>query len=106
MPRKRHFRAVKERAVRFKAFVAQDTPTARKIEVIRTGVGARVVDDMAAYLAVPKSVLFGILHTPDSTAHRLIKDAGTLDRAASEGVLRVAEVTRMAEETFGGREAA
>jgi putative toxin-antitoxin system antitoxin component (TIGR02293 family) len=59
-----------------------------------------------AYLDVPKSVIFGVLHTPESSAHRLIKENRTLDAAASERVMRVADVARMAEETFGGRDAA
>jgi putative toxin-antitoxin system antitoxin component (TIGR02293 family) len=65
-----------------------------------------VVDDMVAYLQVPKAVIFALLHTPESTAHRLIKDNRTLDAAASERVVRVADITRMAEATFGGREPA
>jgi putative toxin-antitoxin system antitoxin component (TIGR02293 family) len=69
-------------------------------------VRARVVDDMVEYLGVPKNVIFGLLRTPESTAHRLIKDDRRLDPAASERVVRVADITRMAEETFGGREAA
>lgn len=96
----------KKRAVGFRAFVSKETPTAKKIDVIRRGVGARVVDDMVEYLDVPKSVIFGLLHTPESTAHKLIKDNRNLDSAASERVVRVADITRMAEETFGGREAA
>jgi putative toxin-antitoxin system antitoxin component (TIGR02293 family) len=90
----------------FRTFVAEPTPTARKIGVIRRGVAARVVDDMVEYLEVPKNVIFGVLRTPESTAHKLIKDNRNLDSAASERVVRVADVTRMAEETFGGREAA
>src|SRR5712692_8423967 len=90
----------------FKSFVAMETPAARKIDLIRAGVGARVVDDMVAYLEVPKAVIFALLHTPESTAHKLIKDNRTLDAAASERVVRVADITRMAEATFGGREAA
>jgi len=83
-----------------------ETPAAEKIDLIRAGVGARVVDDMVAYLEVPKAVIFALLHTPESTAHKLIKDNRTLDAAASERVVRVADITRMAEGTFGGREAA
>ena len=96
----------KKGAMVFKAFVSKETPTAKKIDLIRRGVAARVVDDMVEYLDVPKNVIFGVLHTPESTAHKLIKDNRTLDSAASERVVRVADVTRMAEETFGGREAA
>jgi putative toxin-antitoxin system antitoxin component (TIGR02293 family) len=90
----------------FGAFVLKLMPTTEKIALIRGGVVARVVDDMVEYLDVPKNVIFGLLHTPESTAHRLIKDNRTLDSAASERVVRVADITRMAEETFGGREPA
>jgi len=87
----------------FRAFVVRDIPTAKKIDVIRGGVVAAVVDDMVEYLGVPKTVVFAILHTPESTAHKLIKDNRPLDSAASERVMRVADITRMAEQTFGGR---
>ena len=90
----------------FTGFVAKETPAAQKIDIIRAGVGARVVDDMVAYLAVPKAVIFALLHTPESTAHKLIKDNRNLDAAASERVVRVADITRLAEATFGAREAA
>src|SRR6266478_6617055 len=115
MPVKRSLKTVKnsrrlaarpKRAVIFKLFVSRDTSSAKKIDVIRTGVGARVVDDMVEYLDVPKNVIFGILHTPESTAHKLIKDNRNLGAAASERVVRVADITRLAEATFGAREAA
>lgn len=90
----------------FRRLVSRETPTAQKIDVIRHGVGARVVDDMVRYLEVPKNVVFGVLHMPESTAHRLIRDNRPLDSAASERVVRVADVIRVAEEVFGGRPAA
>ena len=106
-PTRRALRVVTNKdAPAFKAFVSREPPTAKKVELIRRGVAARIVDEMARYLSVPKGFIFGILHAPESTAHRLIKDNRMLDSAASERVLRVADVTRMAEETFGGREAA
>ncbi|HEV8533401.1 MAG TPA: antitoxin Xre/MbcA/ParS toxin-binding domain-containing protein [Methylomirabilota bacterium] len=90
----------------FQGFVSTETAAAQKIDLIRAGVGARMVDDMVAYLEVPKAVIFALLHTPESTAHKLIKDNRTLDAAASAGVVRVADIARMAETTFGGREPA
>jgi putative toxin-antitoxin system antitoxin component (TIGR02293 family) len=96
----------KKSAAVFKAFVARETPRAKKIDVIRGGVAARVVDDMVEYLDVPKNVIFGVLHIPESTAHKLIKDDRNLDAGASERVVRVADIMRLAEETLGGREAA
>ena len=99
-------RTAKNRSAVFQTFLTTVTPTAAKIDVIRSGLPARVVDDMAEYLDVPKHVIFGVLHTPESTAHKLIKDNRPLDSAASERVVRVADIIRMAEESFGGREAA
>ena len=104
---KRHGRrTAKRRPAVFQTYLTTGTPTAAKIDVIRSGVPARVVDDMAEYLDVPKHVIFGVLHTPESTAHKLIKDNRPLDSAASERVVRVADIIRMAEESFGGRDAA
>jgi putative toxin-antitoxin system antitoxin component (TIGR02293 family) len=90
----------------FAAFVTETASVAKKIGIIRRGVRARVVDDMVDYLDVPKSVVFGVLQTPESTAHKLIRDNRTLDPAASERVVRVADITRMTERAFGGRSAA
>ena len=107
MKTKRHGpRAAKKRPAVFQTFLTTVTPAAAKIDVIRSGLPARVVDDMAEYLDVPKHVIFGVLHTPESTAHKLIKDNRPLDSAASERVVRVADIIRMAEGSFGGREAA
>ncbi len=98
--------AAKKSAAVFKTFVAKETSTATKVEAIRRGVTARVVDDMVEYFDVSKNDIFKVLRTPESTAHKLIKDNRPLDAGASERVVRVADITRMAEETFGGREAA
>ena len=99
-------RTAKKRVTVFQTFLTTVIPTAAKIDVIRSGVPARVVDDMAEYLDVPKHVIFGVLHTTESTAHKLIKDNRLLDSAASERVVRVADIIRMAEGSFGGRQAA
>ena len=90
------------RSVVFKTFVARDAPTAAKIAAIRTGIDAGIVDDMVQYFHVSKNEIFDVLLTPASTAHRLIKEKRPLDAAASERVVRVADITRIAEETFGG----
>ena len=104
---KRHGpRTAKKRPAVFQTFLTRVTPTAAKIDAIRNGLPARFVDDMAEYLDVPKHVIFGVLHTPESTAHKLIKDNRPLDSAASERVVRVADIIRMAEGSFGGRQAA
>jgi|SRR5215475_13432826 len=110
--RRLHARSVTNRAVAptgaigFETLVARPTPAATKIALIRRGVTARVVNDMVRFFEVPKQVIFGILHMPESTTHRLIKDDRALDSAASERVVRVADIAHAAEETFGSRAAA
>jgi putative toxin-antitoxin system antitoxin component (TIGR02293 family) len=99
--------AAREREARgFDALLSRESSPATKINLIRSGVVARVVNDMVEYLDVPKAVVFKVLHTPESTAHKLIRDNRTLDAATTERVVRVAEVARLAEATLGGRHAA
>ena len=105
MPLKRAVRP-SPRNKAFSSLVAKAPPWARAVDTIRAGVTARVVDEMVEYLEAPKRVVFSMLHTPESTAHRLIKHDLRLDAAASERVLRVAEILREAQEAFGGRLAA
>jgi putative toxin-antitoxin system antitoxin component (TIGR02293 family) len=90
----------------FKTFVTKDSPTATKIAMIRSGIRAGVVNDMVQYFHVSKSDIFEVLRTPESSAHKLIKGNRPLDAAASERVVRIADITRTAEETFGERDAA
>jgi putative toxin-antitoxin system antitoxin component (TIGR02293 family) len=89
-----------------KQWVAEAVPPAEKIRVIREGVPASVLNDMAIYLQVSKGELFTIVRTPESTAHKLIKEDRVLDAGASERVVRVADIVRMANEALGGRELA
>src|SRR5947207_12742616 len=100
---KRFRRAPGRSPTGFTAFVVRETPAAAKIAIIRSGVTARVVDEMVRYLDVSTNDIFRVLRTPESTAHKLIKDNRPLDTAASERVVRVADITRLAVERFGGR---
>ena len=97
---------VAKRPARFAGFITGRAPAATKIEAIRGGVSARMIDDMAAYLDVGKTELFKLLRTPESTAHKLIRDNRPLGPGPSERVVRVADIARLAEETFGGRDGA
>ena len=56
-------------------------------------------DEMVEYFDVSKSDIFKVLRTAESTAHKLIKDNRPLDAGASERVVRVADITRLAEAT-------
>src|SRR5438034_3072033 len=88
----------------FSKMVANEPAPAAKIGVIRSGVSAAVVEDMVKYLDAPKTVIFAVLKTPESTAHKAIKEDKALDAATSERVVRIADITRLAQETFGMQE--
>ncbi len=103
---RRRARGVTATSPSFQAFVSSEAADTEKINVIRNGIAAGVVDGMVDYLDVPKRTIFNLLHAAESTTHRLIKEKGTLDSAATERVLRVADITRLAIATFGNREAA
>jgi putative toxin-antitoxin system antitoxin component (TIGR02293 family) len=87
----------------FSRMVAREPGPAVKIGVIRSGLSAGVVEDMVTYLSAPKTVIFSVLKTPESTAHKAIKEDRALDAATSERVVRIADITRLAQETFGGQ---
>jgi putative toxin-antitoxin system antitoxin component (TIGR02293 family) len=90
--------------LRFSGIVAAEPEAAAKIGAIRSGVSASVMDEMVQYLDAPKAVIFAVLRAPESTAHKAIKEDKALDSATTERVLRIADIARLAEETFGGRE--
>jgi putative toxin-antitoxin system antitoxin component (TIGR02293 family) len=90
----------------FVDLVRMEVPLREKIDAIRRGVPAGQIDSMVEYLDVPKNDLFQVLAVPGSTGHALIKNKRRLDRGSSEGVVRVAEIVRAAEQTFGSHEAA
>ncbi len=87
-------------------FVRMEAPLQQKIETIRRGVPAADIESMVEYLDVSKNDVFQVLAMPGSTGHALIKNKRRLDRGSSERVVRVAEIARAAEQTFGSREAA
>jgi putative toxin-antitoxin system antitoxin component (TIGR02293 family) len=84
--------------------IASEPGPVSKIGVIRNGIAAGVVEDMVRYLDVAKTVIFSVLKTPESTAHKAIKEGKTLDAATSERVVRIADITRLAQATFGGQQ--
>jgi putative toxin-antitoxin system antitoxin component (TIGR02293 family) len=91
---------------RFASLVEGRMNPADKVSFIRSGAAAGIVNDMVEYLEVSKSAVFDLLKTPESTAHKLIRDERPLDPGATERLMRVADTVRLAEKTFGGRDAA
>ena len=97
---------VKRSSGPFMDLVRADVPLREKIDTIRRGVPAGQIDSMVEYLDVSKNDVFQVLAMPGSTGHALIKNKRRLDRGSSERVVRVAEIARAAERTFGNHEAA
>jgi putative toxin-antitoxin system antitoxin component (TIGR02293 family) len=93
-------------AMRFALLVERRMNPTDKVSFIRSGAAAGIVNDMVEYLEVSKSAVFDLLKTPESTAHKLIRDERTLDSGATERLMRVADTVRLAQETFGGRDPA
>jgi putative toxin-antitoxin system antitoxin component (TIGR02293 family) len=105
-PSKKRLQHAKKISGRFMDFVRMEAPLQEKIETIRRGVPAGEIENMVEYLDVSKSDVFKVLAMPGSTGHALIRNKRRLDRGSSERVVRVAEIARAAERTFGDHEAA
>lgn len=96
------------RLVSFRRLVQAEAPVAGSdaVRAIREGYPATILKDVSAFFDVPESRIQKIAHVPATTAHRLQQRQGNVDAGASERVLRISEVTRMAIEVFGDEEAA
>lgn len=88
----------------FAKMVARDPGVAAKLRLARSGFSASVLPGMVNYLDVSKKTVFTVLKTPESTAHKAILEDKTLKPETSERIIRIADITRLAEETFSGRE--
>ena len=107
--RKPALRVVQRRAPRlagFPALVAMPVDPAAAIEMVRKGLPASAVDQAVEYFDIGQKTLLDALRIPVSSFHRKLARHENLSPADSEKVMRLAEVTRHAEETFGTPEAA
>jgi len=73
------------------------------IALIREGLGAGVIGELAIHLDEPKQAVMRVLGIPSTTAARLAKTGRRLDQAASERVARIAEIELQARRVFGER---
>ncbi|HEY8156692.1 MAG TPA: antitoxin Xre-like helix-turn-helix domain-containing protein, partial [Myxococcota bacterium] len=90
----------------FRKLVARAPDPAQAIETVRSGLPASAIDEAVDYMEVPRKDLLAALRIPVSTFHRRLAANEPLSPAESEKVLRLGEITRRAESTFGGAKAA
>jgi len=90
----------------FRRIVARAPDPAEAIETVRAGLAPGAIDEAVRYIDVPRKDLLLALRIPSSTFHRRLAANEPLSPAESEKVLRLGEITRRAEATFGGAKAA
>ena len=90
----------------FRKIVATPLDPANTIDFVRKGVSASAVEQAVAYFDVGQKLILDALRIPVSSFHRKLARNETLSPADSEKVVRLGEITRRAEETFGSPQAA
>ena len=90
----------------FRKLVANAPDPDQAIASVRSGLHASSLDEAVDYLDVPRRDLLAALRIPASTFHRRLAANEPLSPAESEKVLRLGELMRRAEATFGGARAA
>lgn len=76
------------------------------VEIIRHGYPAAIMKSASSFLGVPEARIHRIMHVSSTTANRLLKQNSPVDAAATERVLRISDVTRMAIDVFEDEDAA
>ena len=90
----------------FRKIVARAPDPAQAIASVRQGLPASAIDEAVAYIDVAQKDLLAALRIPASTFHRRLAANESLSPAESEKVMRLGEITRRAEETFGNAKGA
>jgi putative toxin-antitoxin system antitoxin component (TIGR02293 family) len=90
----------------FKNIVSRPLNPATQIETIRIGIPASSIDEAVSYIDISQKDLLAALRIPMSTFHRRLAANETLSPSESEKVVRLGEIARRAEETFGNARAA
>jgi putative toxin-antitoxin system antitoxin component (TIGR02293 family) len=83
--------------------LATESPL-KRIDLVRAGLPALVLDETAAVLGIAKSALIKAAGIPVSTAGAQQRSGKPLSAEHSEKILRVLRAMRRAEEVFGGQE--
>jgi putative toxin-antitoxin system antitoxin component (TIGR02293 family) len=90
----------------FRKLVAHAPDPTQAIETVRSGLPASAIDEAVAYMDVARKDLLAALRIPVSTFHRRLAANEPLSPAESEKVLRLGDIARRAEATFGSPRAA
>ena len=90
----------------FRKLVARTPDPAQAIATIRQGLPASAIDEAVSSMDVAQKDLLAALRISVSTFHRRLAANELLSPSESEKVMRLGEITRRAEETFGNAKAA
>jgi putative toxin-antitoxin system antitoxin component (TIGR02293 family) len=74
----------------------------RAVGAIRTGFPVTVLQDAGKYFDVPVAQIRKIVGVANTTAHTWARQKTNMDSAASERIWRMADISTMAIEIFGG----
>jgi putative toxin-antitoxin system antitoxin component (TIGR02293 family) len=83
--------------------LASESPL-KRIEMVRTGLPALVLEETAAALSISKSALMKAAGIPVSTAGAQQRSGKPLSPEDSEKILRILRAARRAEEVFGDQD--
>jgi len=97
MSRRDIMKRIRERGV---VALAAEPPT-RRIDLVRAGLPALVLDEAASVLGIAKSALTKAAGIPVSTAGAQQRSGKPLSPEDSEKIMRVLRATRRADEVFG-----
>lgn len=79
-------------------------PPLKRIDAVRAGLPAAVLDETAAVLGIPKSALTKAAGIPVSTAGAQQRSGRPLSVDDSERILRILRAVKRAEEVFGNKQ--
>ena len=83
--------------------LAAESPL-KRIDLVRAGLPAIVLDETAAALGIPKSALIKAAGIPVSTAGAQLRSGKPLSSEHSEKILRVLRTMKRSEEVFGDKQ--
>ena len=90
----------------FRRLVTHAPDPDQAIASVRSGLHANAIDEAVDYMDVPRKDLLSALRISPSTFHRRLAANEPLSPSESEKVLRLGELLRHAESTFGNTRAA
>lgn len=97
-----HVRSQRNQGFTFSSLVRKPISAQETIDVIRKTLPATIVSDAMTFLSAPQAEILAALRIPTSSFHRKIAFSKPLSPEETERVMRLADITRIAADAFGG----